>query len=167
MDSAINGWIIKKTEELNTRSVGAFWAFDGEPDLRPSMEILAAAGVTVGLPVLHGSGPTGMDFRAWRNGCPMPANRYGIPEPAHERLLPLRQLDLILVPLVAWDRRGNRLGMGAGLYDRTLRLSSGSGGPLLAGVGYGPQEQNAVPVDDRDVRLQAIVCEAGWYIIEP
>jgi 5-formyltetrahydrofolate cyclo-ligase len=164
-DSAISQIIVRRARQLNARSIAAFWPFDGEPDLRPALALLDAGGVTIALPSLSRPKAAGLTFRVWHAGTPMTENRYGIPEPAEGRRQPLDELDVLLAPLVAWDRRGNRLGMGGGYYDRVLSPLAGARNPLTVGVAYCLQEQLRVPVDARDVPVQAIVNEDGWFII--
>ena len=94
---------------------------------------------------------------------PMTLNHFGIPEPqALGKPIPVRLLDLVLVPLVAFDRRGTRLGMGAGYYDRLFefRLSDcGLRKPLLAGLAYSFQEVKSLPRESWDVPLDVIITD--------
>jgi 5-formyltetrahydrofolate cyclo-ligase len=150
------------------RRLGAYWAFDGEPDLQPLLATRAAAGVGIALPVLDddgdGRGPC-LRWRQWRPEQPMQPNRHGIPEPVATPEWPLRSLDLVLMPLVAWDPAGGRLGMGAGLYDRTLAPLTNlaaANRPLLVGVGFELQRAEQLPRDPWDVPLDAIATENGW-----
>jgi len=139
----------------------AYWAFDGEPDLRPLLDRMSARGVAIALPVL-GSGRT-MTFREWRPGAPLAANRLTIPEPESGTDLALEDLDLVLMPLVAWDRSGRRLGMGGGYYDHLFRAHRDADRPLRVGVAYGVQEAANLPADGWDVTLHAVVTEGGWF----
>ncbi|MEJ2534691.1 MAG: 5-formyltetrahydrofolate cyclo-ligase, partial [Gammaproteobacteria bacterium] len=84
-------------------------------------------------------------------------------EPRDTEAMTVRELDLLLMPLVAWSRDGTRLGMGAGYYDRVLGAVEDAGqGPLRVGVAYAVQEARALPVDACDVPLHAVVTENGW-----
>lgn len=98
-------------------------------------------------------------------------NRFGIDEPVHApgmRRTPLRSLDLLLIPLVGFDRSGNRLGMGGGFYDKTL---AGTGvtrrwaRPRRIGIAYAFQEVDQVPAEAWDAPLDAVVTENGiqWF----
>ncbi len=85
---------------------------------------------------------------------------FGIPEPGREcRAVPVHEVDLILVPGLAFDRHGNRLGHGKGYYDRFLK----SHGAYTIGIAYKFQLFDHIPTDIHDVRLDAIVTEAGFY----
>jgi 5-formyltetrahydrofolate cyclo-ligase len=104
-------------------------------------------------------------FARWRPGEPVQANRFGIPEPQ----LPAAQqwqpeaLDAVLVPLLAFDRHGNRLGSGAGYYDRSfafLGTRRPRPAPLLIGVAYAMQEVERLAIEPWDVPLDYIATEA-------
>ena len=90
-------------------------------------------------------------------------SRFGIPEPCGSPEIPLSNIDLLLMPLVGWDESGNRLGMGAGYYDRALQSSGQSDVPIRAGVAYQLQKVPGVPVDPWDIRLHMLLSETGWF----
>lgn len=143
--------------------VGAYWAFDGEPRLQPLLADLHDAGVEIALPVVSAELPTGMVFRRWSPGQTMQQNKLGIHEPGTQPEISLAMLDLLLMPLVAWDRQGRRLGMGAGYYDRVLALLPPHSGPMRVGIAYQCQQAKQLPEDSWDVRLHAVVTEHGWF----
>ncbi|MBY6261432.1 5-formyltetrahydrofolate cyclo-ligase [Azospirillum sp. 412522] len=137
-------------------AAGGYWPLGSELDARPALLHLKLLGHPVGLPV---SGPRGtaLIFRAWDPQAPMAAGRYGIQEPAegHAVLRP----SVLLVPLLAFDRSGHRLGYGAGYYDRTLDGLRAGGAAIAVGVAFAVQEMPTVPVDGHDERLDWIVTE--------
>ena len=141
-------------------AVGGYWPLGSELDARPALLHLKRLGRPVSLPV---SGPRGtaLVFREWDPEAPMASGRYGIQEPAEGRAV-LRP-SLLLVPLLAFDRSGHRLGYGAGYYDRTLDSlragRPGAGVVIAVGVAFAAQEMPAVPVDGHDERLDWIVTE--------
>ncbi len=103
---------------------------------------------------------------------PLYLNRYQIPEPVHParaRRTKLRSLDVIFMPLVGFDDKGNRLGMGGGYYDRSLsrcfRPSTAWHRPVRVGVAYSWQQVTSIPVETWDIPLDAIVTEQGvhWF----
>lgn len=151
----------------NARTVAAFLAFDGEPDLRFTLTQLHRRGTTVVLPVVPrtvrngGQGGQVLEFHRWSPAAPLQSNSLGISEPAASTLVPLSSIDVMLMPMVAYDKSGSRLGMGAGWYDRTLGNISER--PLLAGVAWSLQNASSVPIDPWDVPLDAIVTEEGWF----
>ena len=137
-------------------AVGGYWPLGSELDARPALIHLRQLGRPVSLPV---SGPRGtaLVFRDWDPEAPMAVGRYGIHEPGEGRAV-LRP-SLLLVPLLAFDRGGHRLGYGAGYYDRTLDGLRADGAVLAVGVAFAAQEMPAVPVDGHDERLDWIVTE--------
>ncbi len=93
----------------------------------------------------------------------MEKSRFGIPEPVRSPEIPVCDIDLLLMPLVGWDESGNRLGMGAGFYDRVLAPLSQSDVPIRAGVAYQLQKVPIMPIDPWDIRLHMILSETGWF----
>jgi 5-formyltetrahydrofolate cyclo-ligase len=142
--------------------VAGYWAVRGEMPLHALFA--PAPAFDYFLPCL---GPDRtLRFAPWRTGDALRPNRYGIPEPdvpEADRLLPTA-LDVVLVPLLAFDRRGTRLGSGGGFYDRSfafLRERERPAHPLLVGVGYAFQEVAQLPAAGWDVALDHVVTEAG------
>ena len=95
------------------------------------------------------------------------SNRYGIVEPQSKASIFANQLDVILLPMVAFDAAGNRLGMGAGFYDRALEklIYQRSTKPLLIGLGYSFQEVENIPAQPWDVPLDAILTDENYIPI--
>ncbi|MFT5372595.1 MAG: 5-formyltetrahydrofolate cyclo-ligase [Lysobacterales bacterium] len=160
-DRAINQHLVNFVTESGVSSLSAFWPFDGEPDLRSSLTSLESTGMDIALPVLESGQRTSMKLHRWRQQSVMVENQFKIPEPALEPVVETLNLDLLLIPLVAWDRKGRRLGMGAGYYDRLLTPLRAMSGPRLIGVAYGVQEVDEVPVDHFDVPLHGLISENG------
>jgi len=131
--------------------VGGVWPLPGEIDLRPLLGELFARGHRIALPVTTPRGHA-MHFREWTPESVMVPGRFGTTHTEGADLVP----EYILVPLLAFDRKGNRLGYGAGHYDRTL-----AGLPDAAAVGFGfaCQEVPALQVEPTDRVLDAIVTE--------
>lgn len=168
LDAAINNHLIDFAERLQPGLVAAFIAFDGEPDLAPALRDLERRGVRLALPIVqddptHTGSPGGsvICFRRWSSGCDMRPNRYGILEPVGTLEIGLVEVDLVLVPLVAWDAAGGRLGMGASYYDRLFRPFAGEPRPLRMGVAYGVQQVDRVPREPWDVPLHMMLTENG------
>ena len=115
------------------------------------------------LPVLRPGNRLG--FRQWRRGEILKPNRYGIPEPQRGRLRPAWSLGMIILPLVGFDRRGGRLGMGGGFYDRTLARATTSLAlrrPLMLGLAHSCQEVAKIPRDPWDHAVDAVLTEREW-----
>jgi 5-formyltetrahydrofolate cyclo-ligase len=135
--------------------VSAFHPLPGEPDTGPLLTALAQDFATA-LPVVVGRGLP-LTFRLWRPGEPTRSGPMSIREPLDEARAV--DPDLLFTPLACFDRRGNRIGYGAGYYDRTLaRLRALK--PIHAiGVAYGVCEIAAVPYEAHDQSLDAVVTE--------
>lgn len=154
-------------ELWRARHIALYWPNDGELDPRPLVERLWRRGKCCYLPVLHPRGGDRLWFVRWEPHTPLRANRFGIPEPdpRHEPRLPARWLNLVLLPLVGFDRHGGRLGMGGGFYDRTFAFRRGRStsrrGPTLMGVAHTCQELPRVPGEHWDIPLEAVATERG------
>ena len=136
--------------------VSGFSPLKSEINPLPLMRKLAAAGARLALPVVAGRGQP-LVMRAYAFGDPLNAGVWGIREPMKGS--PEVDPDILIVPLAAFDRRGNRIGYGAGYYDMTInRLRSRK--PVVAvGIGYAAQEVPEVPVTPRDERLDLVLTE--------
>lgn len=162
-DRAIRQHLMQLAGDRAARSIAAFWPFNGEPDLTPLFEPLLAAGCELALPVVSSHNDHDMQFHAWQPGLEMVANRYGIPEPRGTAMVTLQDIDLLLMPLVGYDRLGNRLGMGGGYYDRHLESLRDAAAPLRVGVAYSLQEIDRLESNTWDVPLHGVVNEHGWF----
>ena len=139
--------------------VSGYWAMDGEIALHAWQLRLPPACVYC-LPVLCDDQV--LRFAPWRAGDALVSNRYGIPEPdvAASSLLDAAQLSLVVLPLVGFDERGNRLGMGGGWYDRSFAFRhEHPAPPYLVGVGFALQQVDAREPQPWDVRLDAVCTE--------
>ena len=132
-------------EFLTDKHVAGYWATGGELPLNMAIAPLAERGQTFYLPIVTKSGgKRRLTFAPWTTGEDVESNDMGIPEPkASEHIVEASKLDLVLVPLLGFDRKGNRLGFGGGYYDRSFEFLHGQqrpAQPLLVGVGYHFQE---------------------------
>jgi 5-formyltetrahydrofolate cyclo-ligase len=147
------------------RRIACYLPVNGEVDCR---FIIAAAwrrGRQVMLPVMRGRR---LRFAPWRPGAPTRKNRFGIGEPAGPRRDEVdgRRLDVVVVPLVAFDTDGNRLGMGGGYYDRSFafRLHRRRWRkPLLIGVAWQFQQAGTLAARAWDVPLDAVITESAGH----
>ena len=142
-------------------TVAGYWAVRGELPLHMLLAGPRPAFVYC-LPVLQEG--RSLRFGPWRFGDPLVQNRYGIPEPdlAPSSCLAPAELDLVLLPLTGFDRRGNRLGSGAGYYDRSFAFLAGEerpARPLLVGVAYAFQEVEALDAQAWDVPLDYVATD--------
>jgi 5-formyltetrahydrofolate cyclo-ligase len=141
-----------------TAIISGYLPIADEMDPLPAMRELAGAGWTLALPVVSGKGAA-LTFRQWRDGDPLEDGslRTRHPLPNAPQLRP----DVLLVPLLAFDARGQRMGWGGGFYDRTLQALRMEKEILALGVAYGGQRVDKVPSGPHDVPLDAVVTDAG------
>ncbi|MBU8976864.1 MULTISPECIES: 5-formyltetrahydrofolate cyclo-ligase [unclassified Lysobacter] len=136
--------------------VAGYWATDGEIALHVWQLRLPRECIYC-LPVLSEDGR--LRFAPWRPGDPLVSNRHGIPEPdiAETSLLEPEQMSLVVAPLVAFDERGHRLGMGGGWYDRSFAFRhQHAAPPWLVGAAFDVQRVDALDRADWDVALDAV-----------
>lgn len=137
--------------------IGLYLARDGEIDTTPLSTLCRDRGMQLFLPVIGVD--NSLSFALWDSDSSLHNNRYGIPEPASDApRCPPAELDIVILPLVGWDRQGGRLGMGGGFYDRTL---AGVTGPLRVGVAHTVQEVDSIPQEEWDVCLDYIATESA------
>lgn len=140
------------------RNIALFLSVDGELNTRPLIARLWHLKKAVYLPVLHPFSPGNLLFLRYSPDTPLIPNKLRIPEPPLDirQLITLDQLDLMLVPLVAFDQHGQRLGMGGGFYDRTLQ-NWRQHGFLPVGLAHDCQQVDSLPVAEWDVPLPAVM----------
>jgi len=159
------GALMRHPAYLRAWSFATYLANDGELDPTWLVRRAWANGRHCYLPVLVDRPEPMLRFAPYTPGTRFRCNRFGIPEPDVPRreLLPARALDLLLLPLVAFDDLGNRLGMGGGYFDRTLAYQLGRSWvrPRLLGVGYAFQQVPTLAAAAWDVPLHGIVTECG------
>ncbi len=142
--------------------VSGYWPMGDEIDPRPLLQALSAAGCRLALPALRGPGQA-LDFRAWTPGDALVPAAFGTQEPAPDT--PVLRPRLLLVPLLAFDAEGYRLGYGGGFYDRSLASLRAQGDILAVGLAFATQAVAAVPRDGNDQRLDWLVTERA--VIRP
>lgn len=154
--------VCKNLEKLNLPSivkhVGAYHSFRNEIDIDTLLGVLRAQGCHIYLPRI--AGPGALDFVVVNDSTKMVAGTFGITEPEGPPA-PSEQIELFLVPAVAFDRDGQRLGFGKGFYDRILH-SEGPRRPIAIGIAYEWQLTAApLPVEAHDIAMDIIVTDAG------
>jgi 5-formyltetrahydrofolate cyclo-ligase len=138
--------------------VSGFSPLKSEISPLPLLRRLADAGVQLALPVVVGRGRP-LIMRAWSFGAPLTSGVWGIREPPADA----RQVfpDILMVPLLAFDRAGHRIGYGAGYYDMTIAGLRAMKQVVAIGIAFAAQEIAAVPATPRDARLDLVLTEQG------
>ena len=145
-------------EERNAQHIALYVSFDGEISTDKLIKTLWAQDKHVYLPVLHPFNPNHLLFLRYLPDTPMLKNKFGIWEPKLnvQNVLPLEELDILFTPLVAFDKQGNRLGMGGGFYDRTLQNWQNSSF-IPVGLAHQCQQVEQLPTEAWDVPLHQIL----------
>lgn len=144
-------------------AVSGYAAIRDELNPLPLLMALAAAGHPVALPVIaHKAAP--LTFRAWVPGAPLETGAFSVPVPGEDasEVTP----GIVLVPLLAFDMKGHRLGYGAGFYDRTLAGLRARGRVTAIGLAFDVQRLEAVPRDAYDEPLDWVLTPSGPIAIE-
>lgn len=147
------------------RRIAIYHAYGHEADTQHIIQRAWQRGCSVYLPVITQRRYFRMEFRRFDANTPLNDNAYGIPEPpiATSERIPVLHLDVIFMPLVAFDDRGSRLGSGAGFYDRALRHLHATRHwrrPKLVGVAYAQQRVDALDASQWDIPMDAIITES-------
>jgi 5-formyltetrahydrofolate cyclo-ligase len=139
--------------------VAGYWPARAELDVLVILRELLRNGHGCALPHVTGEGAP-LLFRQWEEDMAMTTGKYGITEPANSTtVLP----DIILVPLLAFDATGHRLGYGAGFYDRTLARLKKQKPVRAIGIAYEMQLYGELPVEENDVRMDMIITDRNVY----
>ena len=135
--------------------VGGYRAIRGEVDIDAALARLHEDGAMVTIPRVSGDR---MDFLPWTSASETITGSFGIDEPINGEPVQFSRHDVVLVPLVAFDETGQRLGQGGGFYDRAI-AEAGAARPLLIGVAHAFQQVRSIPVEAWDMPLDAVVTE--------
>lgn len=165
-------WLQRFAEQqtnARTMQVAGYWAVQGEMPLAPSAGYISNHHHYL-LPCLASGNR--LSFARLTDPEQMEPNRFGIPEPIArlETHIPTRQLDVVLTPLLAFNKKGARLGMGGGFYDRTFAFrknTSTPSKPWLIGVAYDFQACDEFVTEAWDVPLDLIITDQGSYPVHP
>ena len=143
--------------------VAGYVSLGDEADVAPLLGQLAGQGVDLVLPAVAGR-DAALEFRRWKPEDPLESGLFATQHPGEtaERATP----DLLLVPLLAYDLEGGRLGYGGGYYDRTLEALRAAGPVTAVGIGYAAQRMDGLPRETHDQPLDWIVTEQDVWEIE-
>ena len=148
-------YLINKNYKFKKICVAGYYPINFEVNVLEFLTKLHKKGITIGLPLIKKN--YGMMFKKWVPNQSLFLNKYGIPEPrnTNKTLMP----DIILVPMVAYDQQLNRLGYGAGYYDRALKKLSMHKKIVTIGIGFSFQKCMNIPVNKNDYALDYILNE--------
>lgn len=157
------GLVRSEDRPLADPVVSIYWPIKDEADPMPLAEVLAKAGVTTALPLTLARGQP-LQFRFWKPGDAHDTGPWGIGTPAADA--PLVEPDVLFVPLAAFDRRGARLGYGAGFYDATLEWLRRHKPVRAIGVAFSCQEVLFLPTEPHDQPLDMVVTERDLILCD-
>lgn len=145
-----------------TKIIAGYWPLGDEINCLPALEALCGQGRQVALPVVAGQGLV-LIFRRWLAGEPVEPGPFGTSHPTPRA--PVIEPDALLLPLIAFDSRGHRLGYGAGYYDRTVSALRRQRPMLMIGLAYDEQEVDEVPAEGHDQIMDGIVTDRRtlWF----
>jgi len=155
----------------NSKRIAAYLPVDGEIETASLIELAWNMGKQVYLPVLIPHCANRLWFARYEPGAQLVTNRFGIAEPevVHRRRIAPHALDLVLAPLVGFDRTGHRLGMGGGFYDRSFAYLLSRKywrKPHLVGLAYDFQQLPRLSAQPWDVPLTAVATDTGWHLFQ-
>lgn len=141
-----------------SRTAALYWPCGSEIDPRPLARRLADAGSRLCLPTVAAAGEA-LEFRLWAEDDVLAPDALGLAAPVAGR--PAITPELVVIPLLAFDASGGRLGQGGGYYDRTLERLRAAGPVFALGLGYAGQEVARLPAETHDQPLDAVLTETG------
>jgi 5-formyltetrahydrofolate cyclo-ligase len=150
---ALASHVLREFDWSAATIVSGFWPLGQEIDLRPLLNLLHERGNKIALPVTPPKGHP-LTFRLWHPGMLMVPEKFGTLRPTGEEVVP----DVLMVPLLAFDLAGRRLGYGGGYYDRTLAKLPDR---FRLGCAFAAQQVDVVPIGPHDIRLDAVATESG------
>jgi 5-formyltetrahydrofolate cyclo-ligase len=137
----------------NVQSVSIFITLDDEVDTLPIVQYCWDNKITVTVPEFIERANEGFKLREWKRNDHLYETQYGIFHPKNGKTVPLSKVDLAFVPGMAFSSNGNRLGRGKGFYDRMLSEFTGK----TVGLCFREQIKEAIPVGDRDIKVDAVI----------
>lgn len=140
-------------------SCATYLSNDGEVDPVKLIEHCWENNIHATLPILHPFTAGNLLFLTYSQDSKMMQNKYGIAEPVCEvtQVVPVSNLDLLFIPLVGFDIKGNRMGMGGGYYDRTLESLYKNNAVKIVGLAHDCQQVSEIPVQNWDIPLNVII----------
>ena len=147
---------VLKKEKIKGKILGGYYPYNYEVDGIQILKKFEKKNYTILLPKIKKNFQ--MDFFNWSTKDPLNINKYGIPEPISSKV---QYPDILLVPLVAYDKNLNRIGYGGGFYDRYIEKISRNKKVITIGLAFSFQKVKKVPINKHDFKLDYIVTEKG------
>mgnify|MGYP001267022992 CR=1 FL=1 len=148
---------IIKNKKIKKPIVGCYYPVNSEVDTKKIMRLLEKIKITISLPIIEDN--FGMEFYEYKTTDPLNINKYGIPEPFKKKKI---KPNILIVPLVAFDQKLNRLGYGGGFYDRFLKKME-KNIIIKLGLAFSFQKIKKVPVEKFDKKLDYILTEKKMF----
>ena len=149
--------LIIKKEKIKKKSIGGYYPINFEVDDLDILKEFEKKNFSISLPIIRNG--YSMNFYKWSTDDPLKINRYGIPEPIPKKI---DYPEIILVPLVAFDKNLNRLGYGGGYYDRYLEKNNNKKRILKIGLALSFQKIKKVPTNNYDQKLDYILTDKDF-----
>tara|TARA_B100000963_G_scaffold193898_1_gene168747 strand:+ start:778 stop:1305 length:528 start_codon:yes stop_codon:yes gene_type:complete len=143
--------LIKK-KDIKSKVIGGYYPYNYEIDSIDILKKLEKKNYQISLPKINRGFK--MNFFQWTSKDPLEINKFGIPEPVSEKIV---YPEILLVPLVAFDKHFNRLGYGGGFYDRYIKKLKRKRNVITIGLAYSFQKVSKVPVNEYDIKLDCVV----------
>ena len=145
--------ILKKRKQKK-KIIGGYYPYNHEVNVMPLLEKFEKSNYIISLPKIGKN--SSMNFFVWSTNDPLNINEYGIPEPITNKMI---FPDILLVPLVAYDKNFNRVGYGGGFYDRYIQRTKKIKNILTIGLAFSYQKVKKIPIEKNDVKLDFIITE--------
>ena len=143
-----------KKKGIKGKIVGGYYPYNNEIDCIQILKKLEKKNYIISLPKIKKNSQ--MDFIQWSSDEPLVINKFGIPEPSNDKI---KFPDILLVPLLSFDAKLNRVGYGGGFYDRYVHRIKRKKKPLLVGLAYSFQKVKKIPINKYDKKLDFVVTE--------
>ena len=143
-----------KKRRIKGKNLGGYYPYNNEIDAMQILEKFEKKDYSISLPRIKKN--FRMDFYNWSSSDPLILNKYGIPEPISNLI---SYPDILLVPLVAYDRYLNRIGYGGGFYDRYIKRLKKRKKIITIGLAYSFQKVKKIPINNYDIKLDFIITE--------
>ena len=145
---------ILRKKKIKNKIIGGYYPYNYEMNVIPVLEKFEKSNYLISLPKIGKNSE--MNFFQWSFKEPLNINKYGIPEPISNNI---KYTDILLVPLVAYDKNFNRIGYGGGFYDRYINRIKKSKKIITIGLAYSFQRVKKIPFDKYDIKLDFIITE--------